>query len=93
VTVLNGARAEAMGRKVGAWAQAGLFTNQLPAFAAAPSVYAQMSYLKTFARASANARKYLILTTNSHDVIQFDLQDSIARDILGGVNVPTPKSK
>jgi membrane protease subunit HflK len=28
VTVLNGARADAMGRKVGAWAQAGLFTNR-----------------------------------------------------------------
>jgi membrane protease subunit HflK len=92
VTVLNGARAEAMGREVAAAAQAGLFTNQIPAFAAAPSVYAQMSYLKTFARASANARKYIVLTTNTHDVIQFDLQDSIARDILN-LNVAAPKSK
>jgi membrane protease subunit HflK len=90
VTVLNGARAEAMGRKVGAWAQAGLFTNQMPAFAAAPSVYPQMAYLKTFARASGNARKYLVLTTNAHDVIQFDLQDSIARDMLQ-MNVASPK--
>jgi len=49
-----------------------------------------MSYLKTFARASANARKYVVLTTNSHDVIQFDLQDSIARDILN-MNVASPK--
>ena len=81
-----------MGRKVGAWAQAGLFTNQVPAFAAAPSVYPQMAYLKAFARASASARKYIVLTTNSHDVIQFDLQDSIARDILNTrVEAPKPK--
>lgn len=92
VTIVNGARAEAIGRKVAAGAQAGLFTNQIPAFAAAPSVYAQMAYLKTFARASANARKYIVLTTNAHDVIQFDLQDSIARDILN-LNVAAPKSK
>lgn len=92
VTLVNGARADAMGREVAAVAQAGLFTNQLPAFAAAPSVYAQMSYLKTFARASANARKYIVLTTNAHDVFQIDLQDSIARDILN-LNVAAPKSK
>jgi len=74
-----------------AWAQAGLFTNQLPAFAAAPSVYSKMAYLKAFARASASSRKYIVLTTNSHDVIQFDLQDSIARDILN-MKVEAPKS-
>jgi hypothetical protein len=51
-----------------------------------------MAYLKAFARASANARKYIVLTTNSHDVIQFDLQDSIARDILN-MKVEAPKSK
>jgi len=91
VTVVNNAKAEQVARTRGALAQAGLFTNQIPAFRAAPSVYAQRSYLQTFARATANARKYLVLTTNSHDVIQVDLQESIARELLN-LNVPAPKS-
>ncbi len=31
-----------------------------------------------------------MLTTNTHDVIVFDLQESVARDILN-MKVPTPK--
>ena len=63
-------------RGVGALAQAALFTNQIPAFAAAPAVYAQRAYLQTFARATANARHYFLLTTNTQDVLMFDLQES-----------------
>jgi hypothetical protein len=75
--------------QVGAMAQAGLFTNQIPAFEAAPSVYLQRSYLNTFAKSTANARKYLMLTTNTHDVIVFDLQESVARSLLN-MKVPPP---
>ena len=46
------------------------------------SVYVQRAYLQTFGRATAKSRKYLVLTTNSQDVIVFDLQDSIARSVL-----------
>lgn len=91
-TILDKAESEAVARQVGAAARAGLFTNQIPAFEAAPSVYAQRSYLNTFARSTANARKYIMLTTNTHDVIVFDLQDSIARDILN-MKVPSPEKK
>jgi len=90
LTVVNRAMAERTAREIGALARAGLFTNQLPAFAAAPSVYVQRTYLQTFGHATANARKYLLLTTNTHDVITFDLQDSIARDMLQ-LKVPEPK--
>ncbi len=90
--IVNSAEAESNARRVTALAQAGLFTNQLPAFAAAPSVYVERAYLHTFTRATANARKYLLLTTNTHDVITFDLQESIARTILGDVKVPPPKT-
>jgi regulator of protease activity HflC (stomatin/prohibitin superfamily) len=90
-TLINSASSEAIDRERSAAAHAGLFTNQMPAFEAAPSVYAQRSYLNSFARATANARKYLMLTTNTHDVIVFDLQESIARDILN-MKVP-PKEK
>ena len=47
VTTLNKANAERMAREVGALAQAALFTNQIPAFEAAPSVYAERAYLQT----------------------------------------------
>ena len=92
ITIVDAARSDAVARQVGAAARAGLFTNQIPAFEAAPSVYVQRSYLGTFARSTANARKYVMLTTNTHDVIVFDLQDSIARDILN-MKVPAPEKK
>lgn len=84
---VNRAKAASAGIEIHALAQAGLFTNQIPSFEAAPGVYAQRAYLQTFARSTANARKYVLLTTNTHDVIVFDLQESIARDLLK-LNVP-----
>jgi hypothetical protein len=41
---------------VSAFAQAALFTNQIPAFAAAPSVYRQRAYFQAFADATAGTR-------------------------------------
>jgi regulator of protease activity HflC (stomatin/prohibitin superfamily) len=90
VTLVNRAEADRVEREIRALAQAALFTNQIPAFDAAPSVYAERAFLQTFARATANARKYVLLTTNTHDVLTFDLQESIARDLLN-LNVPSPK--
>ena len=90
--MLNKASAEATTRRIGALAQAALFTNQIPAFEAAPSVYAERAYLQTFVRATADARKYLLLTTNTHDVLTFDLQESFTRD-LSRLSVPAPKTK
>jgi regulator of protease activity HflC (stomatin/prohibitin superfamily) len=91
-TLVDTAEADSAAKQVGALAKAGLFTNQIPAFKAAPSVYAKRSYLDTFVRSTANARKYLMLTTNTHDVIIFDLQDSIARDLIN-LKVPSANSK
>ena len=73
-------------------ARAALFTNQIPAFEAAPSVYRPRVYFQAFARATAGARKYILLTTNTQDVIVFDLQDKFGRDIEG-LTVPAPQSK
>jgi len=91
-SIVNRAHAERTAREVGALAQAALFTNQIPAFQAAPSVYAQRAYLQTFARATANARKYVLLTTNTEDVITFDLQETIAQDLLK-LKVPAVQNK
>jgi len=89
VSIVNKATAERTAREIGALAQAALFTNQIPAFEAAPSVYAQRAYLQTFVRATANARKYVLLVTNTHDVLQFDLQDKISDSMLNLTVKPT----
>jgi membrane protease subunit HflK len=90
-TILNKASAERETTQARALAQAALFTNQIPAFQAAPSVYVERAYLRTFTRATANARKYIMLTTNTHDVLIFDLQDRIRPELLENQIVPTNK--
>ena len=92
MSIVNKAKAERTARQIGALAQAALFTNQIPAFAAAPAVYTERAYLQTFVRATANARKYLVLTTNTHDVLIFNLEDSIAQSMLGLSVTSPPKS-
>ena len=65
VTLVDNYHAEQVTRQVGALAQAALFNgDQIPAFQGAPLVYLlQRAYLDTFVRATANARKYVLLTT------------------------------
>jgi regulator of protease activity HflC (stomatin/prohibitin superfamily) len=86
--LINQASAERVGKVIDAFAQTALFTNQIPAFEAAPSVYMQRQYLQAFSRATANARKYILLTTNTQDVFVMDLQDKIRADLLEGLSVP-----
>ena len=74
--------------EVSAYARAALFTNQIPAFEAAPSVYRQRAYFQMFADATANARKYILLVTNTSDVVVFNLEDKIREDLLN-LNVPS----
>jgi modulator of FtsH protease HflK len=81
-TTTNVAIAARQQLEVQALARAALFTNQIPAFAAAPSVYRQRAYFQTFANATANARKYILLVTNTDDVVIFNLEDSIREDLL-----------
>jgi modulator of FtsH protease HflK len=81
-TTTNIAEATRQRLEVQALARAALFTNQIPAFAAAPSVYRQRAYFQTFASATANARKYILLVTNTDDVVIFNLEDSIRQDLL-----------
>ncbi len=70
------------------FAEAALFTNQIPAFEAAPAVYKQRTYFQAFASATANARKYVLLVTNTSDVVIFDLEDKVRADLLN-LNVPS----
>lgn len=68
-------------------ARAALFTNQIPAYEAAPGIYEQRAYFQSFVAATANSRKYILLVTNTQDVVILDLEDKI-RDDLMDLNVP-----
>ena len=88
-TVL-GAEAEATRTKSIALARAASFTNQIPAYRAAREIYTTRAYLQTLARQGGNVRKYVVATTNTDDVIQFDLTEKYERSLLD-VNIPAPK--
>jgi membrane protease subunit HflK len=81
-TTTNRAEANRVQVESSAFARAALFTNQIPAFQAAPAVFRQRLYEQAFAAATKNARKYVLLVTNTDDVIVFDLQDKIRADLL-----------
>jgi modulator of FtsH protease HflK len=89
----NAAEAARINLELTATARAAAFTNQLPAFNAAPSVYQQRVYAQAFPRAVANARKYVLLATNTTDVIQFDLQKRPEDDYINqlGSAITAPK--
>lgn len=73
--------------EVNALARSALFTNQIPAFRAAPSVYVDRTYLHALVKATANAQKYVVLTTNTTDVIQMDLEQKLGSD-FSNIRVP-----
>ncbi len=64
-----------------ALASVALFTNQIPEFKAAPSVYENRVYFQTFADATKNARKYILLETNLQDIYYLDLEQKIRTDL------------
>ncbi len=79
-------------REASARARAALFTNQIPAFQAAPSVYANRAYLQALARGGSGARKYILASTNTQDVILLNLEDKLRPDMLD-VPMLAPKPK
>ena len=90
-TMTNLADATRLQLEVSRFAQAALFTNQIPAFEAAPSVYKQRMYFQMFANATRNAKKYVLLATNTQDVLIFNLEDKINTDFLN-LNVPNSQT-
>jgi len=76
------AEAERDRTKAMALARAASFTNQIPAFRASPSVYAERGYLQALTRNAAATRKYVIATSNTEDVILFNLEDKVRTDLL-----------
>ena len=71
-----------------------LFTNQALAYAAAPGangVYEQRARLETLVNGSRQARKYIIATTNTPDILIYNLEDKVRPDLLDQLSAP-PRS-
>lgn len=58
------------------------FKHQMAANRAAPDVYAARNYLETIRTALNGPRKYVVMPTNTHDVVVLDLTEKIRRDVL-----------
>lgn len=82
VITTNIAEAERL-QLVSSWySRADLFTNQIAAYEAAPLVYKQRAYYAMFPDATRNSRKYILLVTNTQNILIFDLEDKIRADLL-----------
>jgi membrane protease subunit HflK len=75
-------------------ARATLFASQQIAYNAAPGrggVYEQRSYLDALVEGSRKTTKYIIATTNTPDIIIFDLKSSIRNDLIDKLPAPVQK--
>jgi modulator of FtsH protease HflK len=70
-------------------ARAAQFTNQVPAYRAAPGVYTQLAYFQALNRGSAGARKIAMAVTNTEDVILLNLEEKLRPDLL---DLPMPEA-
>lgn len=77
----NEAEAYRLRTVAAATATAARFTNQVTAFKASPDVYRWRTYLDTMGRAVASARKYVIVATNTQEVVTLNLEDKIRSDL------------
>jgi hypothetical protein len=61
------------------------------AYTAAPRVYEQRAKLEAWVNGSRQARKYVIATTNTPDVLIFNLEDKIRQELLDSLSAPSSK--
>ena len=67
-------------------ATAAKFTNQLAAYTASPSVFSTRTYLETLARAVAPAKKVVLVSTNTQNMLTLNLQRDIRDSLLANPN-------
>jgi modulator of FtsH protease HflK len=93
LVLTNTAEAARIKLEFTATARAAAFTNQIPAFNAAPAVYQERLYAQAFPRAITSARKYIIVATNTENVISFDLITRPEDEYIGklGTAITEPK--
>jgi modulator of FtsH protease HflK len=87
------AESQRIQRVAGLEARAAQFTNQLAAFAAAPTVYPRRLYLETIARATGPVRKLVIGATNTHEIVTLNLEDKLRADLFDVTLPPAPAPK
>ena len=88
--IVTEAEADRTRLEMDAQARAALFTNQLPAYLASPSVYRARALLPVAAEVG-KTRTYVLLVTNSQDVAILNFEDNIRRDILEDITLPPAK--
>ena len=86
------AQADRARREADALARADRFTNQISAFRASPAAYTLRAYLQTLARAGSGARKFILATTNTEDIILLNLEDKDVLDI-SNLRIPSPAAR
>lgn len=84
------AKSDGLTKVTTAAADAGQFRNQMLAYSASPQVFRQRSYLETLVQAVRPARKYVLATTNTTEIIWLNLEDKLRTDLLD-VTVPKPR--
>lgn len=88
--IVSQAQSESLRRQADALAQVALFTNQIPAYQASPTVFMQRAYLEAFGRAVSGTRKYVVLSSNSQEVVWLNLEEKIP-ELFESVNIPPGK--
>ncbi len=87
------ARSAGLLKTTTAAAEAGRFGDQLAAFRAAPTVYPQRTYLETVSAALAGVKKYVLVATNTQDVVVLNLEETLRPDLLTGTILPPDATK
>ncbi|HTA30678.1 MAG TPA: SPFH domain-containing protein [Candidatus Cybelea sp.] len=94
--LVNTAEADKHGKITNAIATATLFANQELAYSAAPGfqgVYEQQAWLAALVENSADARKYVIATTNVPNITLYNLEDKVREDLGIIENFSSPTNK
>ena len=87
------ARSDQLLKVTTALAEAARFTNQLAAFRASPTVYPQRTYLEALVTALPGVKKYVLVATNTQDVVVLNLEETIRPDVLDRMILPPDATK
>jgi modulator of FtsH protease HflK len=72
--------------------RAALFTNQMPPYKVAPEVYTERAFLQVLQRGSSQAKKVILATTNTQNVIMLNLEEKYRPDLID-ITMPADKKK
>ena len=89
----NRAEAYRLRTTLAAVAAAARFTNQMAAAQASPEVFRMRAYLDTLARSIAPTRKYMVVPTNSHQIVTLNLEEKVRADILNDLRLPASTNR